>query len=231
MKYKICLDCKRELPLTTEYFRTNKRGLDGFAIRCNECKPLKTSYYKKNREQLLAKQNNYAENNREDYLVSQALYRERNRNKRNEASKEWNELNNDRLKENFKRWRLSNPERMRGHNRYRQMNKMHEISEEEWENCKNYFNYRCAYCGLAIEDHFIQRSGKLLNSDFHREHVDHEGQNDLLNCVPSCRSCNSSKHTASLEDWYCESNKVFSNIRLGKINQWLDEDVYKYIEI
>lgn len=42
MEYKVCRTCKRKLPRTEEFFRTNKRGLDGFAPRCNECNPLKT---------------------------------------------------------------------------------------------------------------------------------------------------------------------------------------------
>ncbi|RKJ44582.1 HNH endonuclease, partial [Butyricicoccus sp. 1XD8-22] len=104
------------------------------------------------------------------------------------------------------------------------MNKKHEISNEEWENCKNYFNYRCAYCGLPVEEHYRMWYGKMRQFDLHREHVDHEGLNDLSNCVPACTSCNSSKWKHNLGDWYNDDNENFSQERLYRIYKWLNQD-------
>lgn len=184
----------------------------------------------KNREHLVVKQYKYSIDNKEEKNRKQAIYRQNNREFLNQLSKEWNEANPERFKENSSRWRKENPERMREHNRYRLMHKMHDISDEEWENCKQYFNHRCSYCGLAIEEHYINHKGKITLGDFHKEHVDDNGSNDLLNCIPSCKSCNSKKHTSSLEDWYGESNPVYSVEREYRIYKWLNGDCYKYID-
>jgi hypothetical protein len=146
----------------------------------------------------------------------------RNSKKRrdNGKQKEWQRKNKDKLNEQFKD---------------RQMNKEHKITTKEWENCKNYFNYRCAYCDLKIEEHYIVFRGKTQLGDFHRDHVDHNGSNDLSNCVPACKSCNTSKHNKVLKDWYKPNNElwctVYSYERLQKIYKWLNEDYKSYIII
>lgn len=66
--------------------------------------------------------------------------------------------------------------------------------------------------------------------DLHREHVDDDGSADLDNCVPSCQSCNSEKHTSTLDDWYNSSNYKFEQWRYDKIIKWITEDYKKYIE-
>jgi hypothetical protein len=107
---------------------------------------------------------------------------------------------------------------------YNKKHRNHDITDNEWENCKNYFNYRCAYCGLAIEEHFIVYRGNTQLGDFHREHVDDDGANDLSNCIPSCKPCNVQKHTFDFELWYLERCSGYSEERYLKIMKWLDED-------
>lgn len=55
---------------------------------------------------------------------------------------------------------------------------------------------KCAYCGMAnldlTIDHIIPRS--------------QGGNNDISNLQPSCRSCNSSKGTRSLDDFILHQN-------------------------
>ncbi|MEH7116174.1 HNH endonuclease [Neobacillus vireti] len=129
-----------------------------------------------------------------------------------------------------KQWQQENPDRMRGYRIKREMHKTHTISNREWEDCKKYFNHRCAYCGLKIEEHFTKYKGVEKLGDFHKEHVDHSGANDLSNCVPACRTCNSLKNVFELEDWYNKMNDNFDQDRLEKIHKWLNEDYLKYIE-
>ncbi len=111
------------------------------------------------------------------------------------------------------------------------MNRTHSISNEEWEDCKKYFNYECAYCGLSVKDHYITFNEEERLGDFHKEHVDHEGENDLSNCVPSCKSCNSRKWEHDFNEWYTENNEVYSIERLSKIIKWLEEDCFKFMKI
>jgi hypothetical protein len=67
-------------------------------------------------------------------------------------------------------------------------------------------------------------AGELKLTDFHKEHVLHDGANDLSNCIPSCKTCNSSKHTENLEVWYTKDKSIFSKDRLNRIHKWLNED-------
>ncbi len=73
--------------------------------------------------------------------------------------------------------------------------------------------------------------GELKNFDLHKEHVNHNGANDLSNCVPACYSCNSKKWIYEFEDWYNEGNEIFSQYRLDKIYKWLSNDYKIYLDI
>jgi hypothetical protein len=77
---------------------------------------------------------------------------------------------------------------------------------------------------LPIEDHFRKYNENIIKSDFHKEHVNHEGSNYLDNCVPSCIVCNSSKARKQLNDWYNEDNPIYSEERLNKILKWINDD-------
>ncbi|PAD70567.1 hypothetical protein CHH83_01830 [Bacillus sp. 7586-K] len=125
----------------------------------------------------------------------------------------------------YYKWLKQNPENREKYN-YDRMNKKHEITDGEWENCKLYFDESCAYCGLTIEEH-----KEDFNQDFHKEHVDHEGSNKLDNCVPACKMCNSSKWAHPFESWYTNGNPVFNKSRLNRILNWLNEDYKKYIKV
>jgi len=108
--------------------------------------------------------------------------------------------------------------------------KNHNITKGEWESCKKYFDYKCAYCGFPIEDHYRIYAGKLQKIDLHKEHVDHEGSSDLSNCVPSCKTCNDFKHKFELDEWYNKYNINYTKERYDKIIKWITEDYEQYIE-
>jgi 5-methylcytosine-specific restriction endonuclease McrA len=103
--------------------------------------------------------------------------------------------------------------------------KNHNITIKEWNACKNYFNNSCAYCSMTLEEHKIK-----YKEDLHKEHVIHNGENNLSNCIPSCKSCNSSKWEFTLEKWYNEKNGNYTIERLDKILKWLSDDYKKFIE-
>jgi hypothetical protein len=113
-----------------------------------------------------------------------------------------------------KAWWRNNPEKLRGYRESRHYKK-HDVSNAEWTECKTFFNFRCAYCGTTLEKH-----KKQFNQDFHKEHINHDGDNDLSNCVPSCKICNSEKGTFTLEEWYNKNNPKFRSERLDLINFW-----------
>lgn len=124
----------------------------------------------------------------------------------------------------FVEWQRNNPNRLREYAERRKQNKEHSITKEEWELCKKYFNSECAYCGLHISEHFNLYAGELKWTDFHKEHVDHEGSNKIDNCVPSCKKCNSEKHTYDFYEWFIEGRKGYSDNKKDRILKWLNSD-------
>lgn len=134
--------------------------------------------------------------------------------------KKWRDSNKGR--KNRKEWELTNKDKISEYNHNHLLHKEHEIADEEWEICKSFFNDSCAYCGITEE-----KAKELYNQRFHREHAINNGTNDITNCVPSCKRCNTSKWKNDYYDWYCEGNLVYSEDRLNKINKWLNEESIK----
>ena len=100
---------------------------------------------------------------------------------------------------------------------YKIAHKKHEITDDEWLMCKDYFEYKCAYCGLPEDEHKI-----IHNEQLHKEHAINDGSNGIDNCVPACKSCNSSKRKQDYTDWYVKGNPVFNEERLHRIEEWLE---------
>lgn len=204
---KTCKLCTEEKPLT-EFYSQNKVKADGTKYiyhipECKECTKKKSvDWYTENPEKFKGIRRKYSAKSETKEMVKgyNKIYRG------NGKSLEWQRNNKDKLVN----YRLS------------RANKQHQISRIEWLNCKSYFNNECAYCGLYLGKHFNKFKGRLIWTDFHKEHVEHEGLNDITNCVPSCKVCNSSKHISKLEDWYNENNEHYTEERLIKIYKWLD---------
>lgn len=108
-------------------------------------------------------------------------------------------------------------------------NKIHKINKKEWTSCKEYFDNECSYCGLPLKEHYNKVAGELKHTDFHKEHVNCNGSDGLNNCVPSCKRCNTSKHTENMEEWY-KRQVFFDEDKLNKIYHWINEDYEVYIE-
>jgi hypothetical protein len=215
---KVCSICNEEKSLDQfySYEKVNKNG-EKYIYYQPYCKPCTVEKTRKNRnrEEFNAKMREYC---REYIKRPGAMERHRK------------VMKNVREQGKQRDWQRKNKDKIREYNKKRN-NKNHKISDNEWENCKKYFNHRCDYCGLAIENHYIIFRGNQQLGDFHKDHVDDEGTNDLSNCVPACKVCNTSKHNHTLEEWYNNDNPVFNEERLEKIHKWLDEDYKKYIKI
>jgi hypothetical protein len=207
--HKLCSDCNEWLPLADKFYK-NKSAQDGYNPYCKNCTKKRSKQWQKE--------------NHERYLE---ICRKDNKSKDRKLQFKKNQ---ERLRE--KGYHISyyenNKEQFSEYGKNRRTHKTHKITDEEWKACKEYFNNSCAYCGLPIEEHLVKYKRKVIHSDFHKEHVDDNGANDISNCVPSCKICNSSKHTICLEEWYNEDNPNFTQERLDKIHNWLNED-YKLI--
>ena len=86
------------------------------------------------------------------------------------------------------------------------------FKQEDWENTKKYFDYKCAYCGsdgdLVIE-HAIPINKVSL------------GEHRLGNLVPSCKTCNSKKADKDYKIFLDEDQN-----RIDKIEKYMDSRNY-----
>jgi hypothetical protein len=206
---KKCIICNEWIPCNDEFFYKNKGNKsDGLYPECKECSKKKAAQWVK-----------------DNYSRHKKLHK---KYRATDKYKKWNRKNHIKMQDKIKEWMLINKDKVNQYSKIHRQ-KDHRISEKEWDLCKFYFNHRCAYCGLSIEEHYVKRKGKLQWQDFHKEHVIHDGRIDIKNCVPSCQSCNSSKHTASLNNWYNSKNLNYTYERYYKIYQWLRYDYKKYI--
>jgi hypothetical protein len=200
-------------PCTSEYFYTNdKNKTDGLSPTCKECE-----------KQAALK---WAEDNRAKWLEH---------NKRMNAKPEKKKAIKELMKKyrddgRYAEWCKINSDKVNQYSRNRRQTKEHRVTDKEWDNCKFYFNHRCAYCGLPIEEHYIKRKGNFIWMDFHKEHAYDNGRNDIKNLLPSCNSCNSEKNTKAFHSWYNPNNPKYTYERYHKIYLWLRYDCYKYIE-
>lgn len=172
---------------------------------CNKCKiekPATPDYFYKDiklkdglfntcRECENKRTQKYQEENKEYF----ARYRKENR----EHSAKYR-------KENPEVYRLANQRR-----RARVAELPHDLTLEEWNETLEYFDYSCAYCGVP-EDNLCQE---------HVIPVVKGGGYTTDNIIPACRSCNKSKYTANLEEWYV-SYEHYDEERLNKILDYIE---------
>lgn len=191
-------------PCTNEYFYKNsKNSMDGLQPYCKQCSVKKArKWIDENPEKKL-------ESNRKDAKKPQRRKQFRDNAKR------------QRIEGYQKEYQQNNPDKMREYGR-RNQNKKHKITKSEWDSCKVYFDYKCAYCEMSEENH-----KNLHNQQLHKEHVKHDGLKDLSNCVPSCKHCNSKKWQFDFKEWY-KNYKHYSEERYNRILKWITDDYKKY---
>ncbi|WP_010497819.1 HNH endonuclease [Paenibacillus elgii] len=146
------------------------------------------------------------------------------KDRRREYESIHNQLRNERG--DIRKWRMKNPDKIRS---YGKKKRIHDITEFQWLKCKEYFGNCCAYCGKDANENWIRILGALKLFDLSKEHVDYNGLNDLSNCIPSCRRCNSRKNVKEFLDWYSHKNKIYSIDRYNKILQWRNADCKKFM--
>jgi hypothetical protein len=229
IEQKQCMDCGNWFDMTKENFNIVNGHKDGFNHRCKICQEIyQYDYYMKTREHQieLSLQRYYGS----EEVKAEVIKRNKIAYHENESIKQQRKNNANKQRESGYQanWQKENTQNVNNYSR-KHRQKDHRVSDKEWDACKFYFNHRCTYCGLAIEDHYILRSGELKWFDFHKEHVIDNGRDDIKNCIPSCQSCNSEKHQDTLNQWYNPKNPKYTYERYHKIYMWLRYDYKKYI--
>lgn len=246
-----CRTCGKEKELNYENFPPQQHNKEMFKKQCRDCnKEKQREYYQKNREKLLeSKRVDYVENKekyrernrlkylkfRERTLSWQKQYYKDNKERIEEYRKEYYQKNKDRLRREARERYYEDVEKTRAqrrvtnnrysktekgrHNslkhsykrRYRLSKAENTITIGEWEDTVKYFGGLCAYCGDVPED-------------LHRDHVipiTKGGGNVLGNLVISCSTCNLSKGSKDLDEWYKEY-EWFDEYRYQRLIEFID---------
>lgn len=88
------------------------------------------------------------------------------------------------------------------------------LTQEDWQHCLQVFDNTCAYCG----------SSKQLSMD-HIVPISKEGPTCILNIVPACISCNTSKNNKDLTIWY-PMQSFYTTERYNKIVAFMKGEVF-----
>lgn len=203
--YRICYKCSKKYELNSDNFYKSKLSRGGFNTICKNCDKKSNKAYKdKNKEKSKEQWSNWYANNKDRISEYNKQYRKENIDGLNEYNREYQKMY--RQTDNGKAIR-----RMHWHSREAKLRNLeYSFTESEWDECKEYFNYQCAYCGctpeILTQDHFV-----ALNNG---------GAYIKNNIIPCCFSCNSSKQDSIFYEWY--ESKDFYNIQnVTKIEKYL----------
>jgi len=192
------------LPCTDDYFYKNsKNKTDGFYPYCRDCSILFAW--------------DWQLDNMDRKIELDRVFR------KTDKYQEWGRKHANEQRENgySSKWRKNNPDKCI---EYTKLHRNHDVSLKEEESMLKVFDYKCAYCGMTLDEHL-----KINKQKLHKEHVDDEGYNDLRNCIPACRSCNTGKHEYKIEEWF-RKQKFFTEEKLQFIYWWMNEGYKDYIE-
>lgn len=131
-----------------------------------------------------------------DYYKS---YYQENSDKKKKIARTWYAENKEQAAERVREWRAQNPDLVRSiQNKHRAKKAkalIADFTEAQWQQLLEANGERCAYCGT--EDTEICRD--------HAVPLAVGGDHTLTNIVPSCRVCNSRKHTKTTLEFLIEN--------------------------
>jgi hypothetical protein len=176
-------------------------------------------YYKANAERLRAKARLYREAN----LHKVNRYRRVNREIQNLRSRQYRNANIERCRENTRRWMLANPEKCRENARRRAAVKRASRHRALLPATRTAIDARfaiwgnhCAFCGVDAK-HPRNASHKRLTVE-HVLALTKGGLDEASNIIPACLTCNSSKQTRPVEEWY-RRQPFYTDARWRKIQR------------
>jgi len=167
----------------------NKRAVIKYRLsHVEQIRSRARQYAREHKEEIIA----YREKSREKRLAWGREYYAKHQEERNVRFKEWYQNNRERVMARTNEWRRSHPQESREiyarrHAREKGADGAHTV--KEWEGLNNLFGHSCLACG---------KTGMPLTRD-HIIPLKSGGSDDISNIQPLCKSCNSSKHTKTID--------------------------------
>jgi hypothetical protein len=193
---KISLQRREKYKQNPESF--SERNKKQYQIHKEKRTKYDRNYYLKNKSKVQTRTKKYYQEHREEMSEKKKLYWNAHLDKMRDSQKIWNHKNKKKVDMYKQKYRT------------RRAEADFDFTFDDWEDCKDYFNQRCCYCGCKP---------KVL----HKEHViplSKGGTTTVDNILPACGSCNSSKHDLNLKIWY-RNQPFFNQLRYLKIRLFL----------
>lgn len=195
---KRCCQCKNNKPLNQ--FTKSKEQKDGFSRRCKLCTRINSKkYYYNNRKKRQQGAIQYYILHKNEKKQYNKEYQKNNLIRFRQNGKRWRDKNKIRERLRMKEWEKNNPDKVREKRRRRRNLELHTKglhTEQEWQEKKKEYNYRCAYCGIhenALKKKYTYKNWWSLTED-HIQALSKNGSDYITNIIPACISCNSSKN-------------------------------------
>ena len=235
---KICSKCNRLLVANSMNFAKQKTCKYGFESKCKECykKYNKERKAKKEKERQEIEKNNIIlykvctkckkelPATTEYFSVDSGKYGLKSQCK--ECQKKYSSEHKEHIAEYGKQWNENNRERKNELGRkakHKRRAKLKsnggEYTLEQWQECLEFFDYKCAYSGA-----------ELTKDNTNIEHIipiSKGGTNNIYNIVPALDTVNKSKGGKDMHEWYKEQ-PYYSEERLNKILDWIEYASNKY---
>jgi 5-methylcytosine-specific restriction endonuclease McrA len=167
-----CKQCQKD----ASGHRGSRKGYFDQRRRTQEHKDYQAKWQRENKSRLEAYRKKYALDNKERKRLYDIEYRKKNRNRLDTTIKIWHDAHPESRKVSF-------------HNRRaREKSVGGKISKKEWRDLCIFYNNQCVSCG---------NNGKLTLD--HVRPLVSGGENTIQNAQPLCKSCNSVKHTKTID--------------------------------
>ena len=218
-----CKECQKIT--SKEYRAKNKEKMARY----------RKEYYEENKEKIARQSKQYREENKEKIAEQQKEYKAKNKEKiaryQKQYDKEYRAKNKEKIARQQKKYREDNKEYLskyskqywqseQGRKNYARAQQARRarvnslpdtLTTEQYNENLNHFDYKCAYCEceLTPDNHHIEHVYPISRGVY---------GTTKENCIPSCDSCNSSKHAKTLAEWYVWTED-YSFERLLKIHE------------
>ena len=228
METKVCKCCGNEYALTYENFGKDLSTKDGYTRKCKKClREYALKYYYDNHDKMkkIHRENykNYAFKNKEKVAEKNAKYLSSHLEEHREYNRKYSKEHRSEMNKNQLKWLKTDKgkevERRRQEKR-RNIMRLNKITDEQIQECKRFFENKCAYTGI-----------ELTNDDFTFDHItalSRRGINCIWNIVPCDKKINAMKGNTSINTWY-NKQEFYSEERMKKIQEWIEYSKSKYM--
>ena len=238
--YSQCKICRQEY--NKQYYQDKKEhrqeyNKQYYQDKKEHLKERQKQYYQDNKEHRQEYNKQYYQDNKEHRQEYHKQWHQDNKEHIQEYNKQWYQDNKEHIQEYHKEYNQSEKGKAR-RKRYEQTEKAHiakfnrhcrrrakeatlgnGITVEQWQECMNFFNWKCAYSGKPLKE-----GNRSLD---HITPLNLGGENEIWNLVPMYINYNSSKQDKEMLEWYKEQ-PFYSEDRLKKIYEWQEYAYNKY---